>query len=109
MTNSRIPPGTAYAHAQTNRPMKTTAITQARNADAPSRPSVFQLTARETAVASHLGDDIEPAQIGQAIGITANTVRVYIRNIYQKMGVRSRHAAVARLIHQGVQVSQQIL
>ena len=53
---------------------------------APSRPSVFRLTPREKAVASHLGDDMEPAEIGKALGIKANTVRVYVRNIYQKMG-----------------------
>lgn len=83
-------------------------MTHARHVSDVSRPSVFQLTPREKAVASHLGDDIEPAQIGEVLGITANTVRVYIRNIYQKMGVRSRHAAVARLIHQGFQVSREL-
>lgn len=74
---------------------------------ASSRPSVFRLTPREKAVASHLGDDMEPAEIGKALGIKANTVRVYVRNIYQKMGVRSRHAAVTRLIQQGFQVTRE--
>lgn len=88
--------------------MKKAALTSAAKTSALSRPSVFRLTAREIAVASHLGDDIEPALIGKSLGITGNTVRVYIRNIYQKMGVRSRHAAVARLIHQGFQVSREL-
>jgi DNA-binding CsgD family transcriptional regulator len=87
--------------------MKNVASTSAAQTSALSRPSVFRLTAREKAVASHLGDDIEPAAIGEALGITGNTVRVYIRNIYQKLGVRSRHAAVARLLHQGLQVSRE--
>lgn len=73
-----------------------------------SRPSVFRLTLREKAVASHLGDDVEPAEIGEALGIKANTVRVYVRSIYQKLGVRSRHAAVTRLIQKGFPVSQEL-
>ena len=87
--------------------MKNTSKSQQEDPPALTQPSVFQLTPREKAVASHLGDDIKPAEIGKVLGITASTVRGYVQTIYQKIGVRSRHAAVVRLIQHGFQVSQQ--
>lgn len=56
------------------------------------RPTVHALTPRELQVASHLGEDLEPKHIAQTLGMSPNTVRIHIRNIYQKLGVRSRHA-----------------
>ncbi len=64
----------------------------------PAPPSTRPtLTPREIQVSSYLGEDLEPKHIAQSLGLSPNTVRIHIRNIYQKLGVRSRHAAVARL------------
>ena len=64
------------------------------------------LTPREREVATHLADDTSPADIGKILGIKADTARAHIKSIQQKLGVRSRHAAVLPLHHAGIRVTQ---
>jgi ATP/maltotriose-dependent transcriptional regulator MalT len=48
------------------------------------------LTAREWEVLGYLGTRLPIDQIGGRLFISQNTVKTHIRNIYQKLGVRSR-------------------
>ena len=77
----------------------------ARPAPAPAMPPSL-LTPRELEVAAYLGDDASPADIGRALGIERETVRVHIKRIQNKLGVRSRHAAALALHKKGIQVTQ---
>jgi DNA-binding CsgD family transcriptional regulator len=45
---------------------------------------------------------MSPSQIADSLGISKETVRIHIRNIYGKLGVRSRHAAVLTLVRKGI-------
>lgn len=64
------------------------------------------LTPRELEVAAYLGDDASPADIGRELGIGRETVRVHIKRIQNKLGVRSRHAAALALHKKGIRVTQ---
>ena len=55
------------------------------------------LSAREREVAGYLGEDDTYAQIAVQLGVSHETIRVHARNILRKLGVRTRHAAVAQL------------
>jgi DNA-binding CsgD family transcriptional regulator len=54
-----------------------------------------ELTPRETEVLKALVSGARSAQIASQLGITERTVKAHLANIYQKLGVDSRAAAVA--------------
>jgi LuxR family maltose regulon positive regulatory protein len=54
------------------------------------------LTERETAVLHMLGGSLSLREIGQELYVSANTVKTHTQAIYRKLGVSSRHDAVAR-------------
>jgi DNA-binding NarL/FixJ family response regulator len=56
------------------------------------------LSPRERSVLDLLADGYSYNAIGQKLGITINTVRNYIRVIYEKLHVHSKSAAVAKAI-----------
>ena len=56
------------------------------------------LSPRERSVLDLLADGYSYTAIGQKLGITINTVRNYIRVIYDKLHVHSKSAAVAKAI-----------
>ena len=56
------------------------------------------LTPRESEVLRLLGAGATNAQIGQALGISVNTVRTHVHNLLQKLGVRERSAAALRVV-----------
>lgn len=64
------------------------------------------LSQRELVVATFLGEDASYATIAKQLGISHDTVRAHAKNILAKVGVRTRHAAVVRLIRAGLQVTQ---
>lgn len=64
------------------------------------------LTQREIDVASYLGQDESYAEIAASLGISHETVRIHVRNIMKKCGVRTRHAAVVRLLQKGMQITR---
>jgi len=76
--------------------------------DRPAPPAgPAALTLREVEVAAYLGMDSTPAAIAQALGIRRETVRIHMKNIYLKLGVHSRHAAVVVLVQAGMRVTRQ--
>jgi DNA-binding NarL/FixJ family response regulator len=64
----------------------------------PAKRDDLGLSARESDVLDLLADGYSYAALGEKLGITVNTVRNYIRAIYEKLHVHSRSAAVAKAI-----------
>ena len=58
--------------------------------------SVMSLSPREKEVLALLAQGLTNAAIGQALFISPVTVKVHVRHIYDKLGVRSRAAAALR-------------
>ena len=56
---------------------------------------VADLNARELAVLRMLDVGRSNQQIGRALGVTVNTVKWYLKNIYAKLGATSRAEAVS--------------
>jgi LuxR family maltose regulon positive regulatory protein len=55
------------------------------------------LTRREREIMEQLGDGQSNAEIASRLCIAPSTVRKHLENIYAKLGVRTRTAAVARV------------
>jgi len=61
-----------------------------------------QLTARELEVLSILADGYSYENTAARIGITVNTVRNYVRSIYEKLHVHSKSEAVSKALRSGL-------
>ena len=79
------------------------AIAQAPGAQPPeARPA--GLTPKEAEVLRHLAAGKSNKEIGRAMGLQEITIKLHVRNIFRKLGVRNRveaRNAVARLAHFG--------
>ena len=62
----------------------------------PGRPAglVEPLSEREFDVLRLLGTDLDGPDIARALSVSLSTVRTHTRNIYAKLGLSSRRAAV---------------
>ena len=60
---------------------------------------VERLSDRELDVLRLLGTDLDGPQIARALSVSLSTVRTHTRNIYAKLGVSSRRAAVRQAHH----------
>jgi LuxR family maltose regulon positive regulatory protein/serine/threonine-protein kinase PknK len=69
---------------------------------APQGRGVADLNARELAVLRMLDVGRSNQQIGRALGVTVNTVKWYLKNIYSTLGTRNRTEAVAVARRHGV-------
>jgi LuxR family maltose regulon positive regulatory protein len=74
-------------------------------ASSPSRPKpttapgpLEALSQRELDVLRLLGSDLGGPEIARELAISENTMRTHTRNIYDKLGVNSRRAAVSRAL-----------
>ncbi|MCW5560000.1 MAG: helix-turn-helix transcriptional regulator [Verrucomicrobiae bacterium] len=76
----------------------------------PLHPSVPKpaplLSQREKQVAGWLGEDDTYRSIAARLRLRPDTVRHYARAIQRKLGVKTRHAAVARLMQLGIPITQ---
>ena len=68
----------------------------------PPFPEPIELTRREHEVAGYLGEDLGYADLAARMGVTTETVRLHAKNLFRKLGVSSRHAAVDELWRRGV-------
>ena len=69
----------------------------------PASPGlVDKLTERELAVLRMLGTELDGPEIARELVVSLNTVRTHTRNIYAKLGVNSRRAAVRRAADLGL-------
>jgi DNA-binding NarL/FixJ family response regulator len=58
------------------------------------RRAVRPLTPRESAVLQHLARGLEYEDVGRLLDVSLNTIRSYVRSIYEKLNVNSRTEAV---------------
>ncbi len=59
----------------------------------------FELSRRESTVLTELiSGNVEAKQIANALGISHNTVRIHIKHINDKVGVRSKSAILSQFI-----------
>jgi DNA-binding CsgD family transcriptional regulator len=65
------------------------------------KPGV-QLTARELEVLQHAADGIHRKDSGVQLDVSADTIKSHFRNIYEKLGVADRAAAVAEGMRLGL-------
>lgn len=73
------------------------AATSATAADAPAHPGLVEpLSDRELDVLRLLGTELNGPDIARRLIVSLNTVRTHTKNIYAKLGVNSRRAAVRR-------------
>jgi LuxR family transcriptional regulator, maltose regulon positive regulatory protein len=54
------------------------------------------LTDRELDVLRYLPTRLSTTEIAGQLGISANTVKTHLKNIYQKLGARSRNEAIVK-------------
>lgn len=72
------------------------ALRTTRPASAGARPLVDPLSERELEVLRLLQGDLDGPDIARELFVSLNTVRTHTKNIYAKLGVNSRRAAVRR-------------
>jgi DNA-binding NarL/FixJ family response regulator len=66
---------------------------------APATSDAEGLSAREREVLDYLAQGFLIKEIGEKLGIGFDTVRTYVRRIYEKLHVHSRAQAVAKFLH----------
>ena len=62
------------------------------------RQELEMLTARETELLEQIARGLQTKEIADLLGISNRTIGSHLRNIYEKLHVRSRAAAVARFL-----------
>jgi LuxR family maltose regulon positive regulatory protein len=72
------------------------AINQAEGSTPANNGLIEPLSARELDVLRLLGTDLDGPDIARNLVVSLNTVRTHTRNIYAKLGVNNRRAAVRR-------------
>ncbi|MCU0475901.1 MAG: LuxR C-terminal-related transcriptional regulator, partial [Anaerolineae bacterium] len=65
-------------------------------APSPAHPLVEPLSAREAEVLRLLKTELSGPELAELLGVALSTVRTHIKNIYAKLGVANRRAAVNR-------------
>jgi len=85
--------GLASAYVQRLRAtLGVTPVTPARTAPAMVEP----LSSRERDVLRLLGTDLNGPEIARELVVSLNTVRTHTKNLYMKLGVNNRRAALRR-------------
>jgi len=70
------------------------ATTRTQHRPSRGRAMVEPLSDRELEVLRLLGTDLDGPDIARALSVSLSTVRTHTRNIYAKLGVTNRRAAV---------------
>jgi two-component system nitrate/nitrite response regulator NarL len=75
---------------------------QSLSGDVPPAPNAPALTARESEVLALAAAGQSGPQIGRELQVSPATVKTHLKNIYEKLGVTDRAAAVAEGIRRGL-------
>ncbi|NJN64713.1 MAG: response regulator transcription factor [Acidobacteria bacterium] len=73
-----------------------------KRGEKPSADAPDGLTPHEVRVLRLLGDGLSYAAVGVEFGVSINTVRTYIRSIYEKLHVHSKSEAVTKALRAGI-------
>jgi DNA-binding NarL/FixJ family response regulator len=73
-----------------------------RHAEAPDGAGSYGLTAREKEILSLLVDGVTMKGIAEHLCVSYHTIDTHLRNIYAKLHVHSRSAAVAKALREGL-------
>ena len=77
-------------------------LASAWHEDPRARSSAQHLTPRELEVVTHLADGMTNQQIGDALGLSARTVKTHVQNVLGKLDAPDRTGAVAKAFRQGL-------
>jgi LuxR family maltose regulon positive regulatory protein len=72
------------------------AVNKTENSMPASQGLIEPLSARELDVLRLLGTDLDGPEIARELVVSLNTMRTHTKNIYAKLGVNNRRAAVRR-------------
>ena len=73
------------------------------NSDRPEQPDRFSsLTPRELEILHHLSEGQSNKEIGRDLGITDGTVKLHVRSVLRKLGVRSRVEAAVIAVEERI-------
>jgi DNA-binding NarL/FixJ family response regulator len=64
----------------------------------PAEPSAFTLTPHELRVVRRLANGDSYQEVADQLGVTVNTVRNYVRSIYEKLQVHTKSEAVSKAL-----------
>jgi DNA-binding NarL/FixJ family response regulator len=78
------------------------ATTESSDATEPAEPKRLTLTIREQDVLRCLSRGLTYDQVASELGISSDTIRHHIRNIYKKLQVHSATEAVSRAVREGL-------
>jgi LuxR family transcriptional regulator, maltose regulon positive regulatory protein len=92
LLRAAVHPGTTSRYAR----RLLAAVDATQDAGATQEGVLDPLSARELDVLRLLGTDLSGSDIARALFVSLNTVRTHTRNIYAKLGVNTRRAAVRR-------------
>ena len=81
----------AFGEARTEQP-----ASQRTPAQPASQPLIEPLSERELDVLRLLGTDLSGPEIARELMVSLSTMRTHTKNIYSKLGVNNRRAAVRR-------------
>ncbi len=70
----------------------------ALNLPATALQSLYRMTPKEANVAIALANGLSPSQIGEQHGVSVDTVRSHLKNIYSKMGVNKQQDVIRVLL-----------
>jgi two-component system, NarL family, nitrate/nitrite response regulator NarL len=77
------------------------------NSDKPAEPQRSRLTAREHQIAELVEQGLRNRDIGRTLGIQTGTVKIHLKHIFEKTGVRGRYSlALSGLREKGTLVQQ---
>ena len=76
--------------------------TRLRSRDAPAAADSPSLTSREAEVLALASHGLSAAEIAEQIAVSVNTVKAHFDNIYPKLGVSDKAAAVAAALRHGL-------
>lgn len=77
-------------------------LASAWHEDPRSRASTQHLTPRELEVVTRLADGMTNQQIGEALGLSARTVKTHVQNVLGKLDAPDRTGAVAKAFRMGL-------
>ncbi len=95
----------ARGHAVLSRDVVRALVARAQAGDQPiARSSGHELglTARELSVIRLIADGADNATIGRELSISKHTVKQYVTNIFEKLGVQSRVQAAVYAVREGL-------